>query len=663
MFKKIVNVIFIMSLIFYSSNSFSDCDWTSDDCTIVNPIKKENLSDTPAAVTVIDRKMIEDYNFSSISSAVQTIAGFQIYRTFFKQRIPTARGVLQDNYANKVLVMINGVPSWQAISGEGNLDRVSIYDVERIEVLKGPASVIYGSQAYTGAINIVLRKPKSDDSENGFNGQIHAGIGNKGAHSVGAHHYNSSEEDKWSIFASVNEERGHRYGYKITDEDNVHGTINDYVDNFNANVLFEYKEHSFLINAFRSNESNLGVDLKFANGAGYNHDVDGILLGYTYSHDWSENYKTNLQLFYDLNERNFSRSADDDFRSNVLGYRLGGNIRNLFSIIPKKLDIEIGGDFERRKSQEYTSYLNSTNSIITDNNLSDRKMDEYSGYLQVDWKPLDKWRILLGSRVTENEIFGSNVSSRGTIIWSINTENAIKLIAGQSFRTPSFFELYFTPADARMGAGYENLAPETADTFELAYQYAKNNFYIQTLLYHSIYQDKIQRINRDLIYPDGTVVKGANIYTNGGEFTANGLEVEFKYTNPNIVNLFLNLDYIYGSDGDLIPGTDHYNFKYIPKFTASAGVHKKLGNFGISLLGNYIGSTSGPEEKIDDSFIFDFNLAYQHKYRNLQLKHVMSIHNVSDTLVTVPEYVRRKGVNELPLEYERSIFYSLVANF
>ncbi|WP_069471268.1 TonB-dependent receptor plug domain-containing protein [Candidatus Marithrix sp. Canyon 246] len=655
MFKKIVNVVFMMSIIFYSSNSLSNCrDWTSDcEVGVGSPIKTETLSETPAAVTVIDRGMIEDYNFSSISSAVQTIAGFQMYRTYFKQRIPTSRGILQDNYANKVLVMINGVPSWHGVTGEGNLDRVSIYDVERIEVLKGPASVIYGSQAYTGAINIILRQPK-DSKKGEFNGQIHAGIGNKGGHSVGANHYNSSSENDWSLFTSVNEERGNRYRYNYTDESKSSSSIDDYVDNFNANALFKYKEHTFLINAFRSNEANFGVDLQ--NGAGNNHDVDGILLGYTYSHAWNEKAKTNLQLFYDLNERNFSRTNNDDERSNVLGYRLGGNIRNLFSIIPTKLDLEIGSDFERRKSQEYLSYQNSTNTIISDHNLADRKMDEYSGYLQLDWKPLQAWRILLGSRITENEIYGSNVSSRGTIIWTLNQQNSIKFIAGQSFRTPSFFELYFNNPKANTATGNENLVPETADTFELAYQYAKDNFYMQTLLYHSIYQDKIQRIENPSS-PD------ANIYKNVGEFTADGLEIELKYSNPKIANFFLNLDYIYGSDGDLIPGTDHYNFKYIPKFTASAGVHKKLGNFGISLLGNYIGSTNGPEEKIDDSFIFDFNLAYQHKYKNLQLKHVISINNLSDTLVTVPEYVRRNGVNELPLEYERSIFYSLVANF
>ena len=90
----------------------------------------------------------------------KTLAGIQVYRTAFKQQVATVRGVLQDHYANKVLVMINNVPSWHAVTGEGNLDRVSIHDVERIEVLRGPASVTYGSQAYVGAINLIFSAAK-----------------------------------------------------------------------------------------------------------------------------------------------------------------------------------------------------------------------------------------------------------------------------------------------------------------------------------------------------------------------------------------------------------------------------------------------------------------------------------------------------------------------
>ncbi len=615
--------------------------------------KAETSLQSPSTVTVIDRQMIEEYNFASISAAVETLSGVQVYRTAFKQQVTTIRGVLQDHYANKVLIMINNIPSWHAITGEGNLDRLSIHDVERIEVLRGPASVIYGSQAYVGAINIILRKDTKE---------LHTSIGTKGKRSIGAN-YRYNAANGLSIFTALNKAHGQRYQDNFTDEAGVNSDIEDYHDSLNATAEVEYKDHAVLLNVFRNDEGNYeGSTQKFSAGAGNNHDVDGILLGYTYSHDWTQKFYSKMHLFYDQNERNFSRSANDDVRANVLGHRIGGNISNILTW-NDKLEFELGADYELRTSKEYKNIQQSSNTILAENNLSDRSIYEYSGYAQIDWKPLKKWRILLGSRLTKSKTFGENVSSRGTIVYSIDEKNAIKFIAGQSFRTPSLFELYFiTPTNSVFGS--ENLAPETADTFEIGYQHSQGYFYIQTLAYYSIYQNKIHRIQDDVVLNDGTVANNVSVYTNGREFTAKGLEFEVKYLNPRFANIFLNFSYVAGDDGDKLPGTEHYNFKYVPDFTTSIGVQKNFQGIDIAVIGNYSDSANSHQESVDDYFSLNLNLAYQHKYNSLQLKHVLSMQNLTDAQVAIPEYVRRKEINELPLVgSERSIFYSLIVGF
>jgi outer membrane cobalamin receptor len=618
-------------------------------------MKAETTIQSASTVTVIDRQMIEEYTFASISAAVDTLAGIQVYRTAFKHQVSTVRGVLQDHYANKVLILINGVASWHSITGEGNLERLSIHDVERIEVLRGPASVIYGTQAYTGAINIVLRKTDT----NGGTATVHTGIGNKGAYSVGSN-YRYKSKNGLSIFAALNKEEGKttRYDNHI-DEKGISGVVDDYVDSFNATLQLQYKQHSLLINAYRNDEGEFeGAGQSYASGAGKNQDVDGLLIGYNYSHNWTQHSLSKVQLFYDLNERNFSRSLDDDIRANVLGYRLGGNLRNLFSV-SENLGIEIGGDYEFRNSQEYKNYRVSSQSLLANNNLFNRSVYEYSAYAQVDWKPSPAWKIILGSRFTENQLFGSNVSSRGTLAYFIDDKNTIKFIAGQSFRTPSLFELYFITSGKTV-FGNENLKPETADTFEFAYQHVNGPFYMQTLAYYSVYKDKIFRIKRD-VDGDGDL---DNVYANGNKFSATGLEFELKYLNPEYANVFLNLDYVHGDDGDRQPGSNHYNFKYVPKFNASIGLNKNLGSFNLSLIGKYIGSREGPMHKIDDSIILDLNFAYEHQFKTFSLKQVVSIQNLTDTQVDFPEYVFRQGLNDVPLESsDRAIFYSLIANF
>lgn len=128
----------------------------------VGSTKATTVFTSPSTVSVIDQDMIRNYGFQSIAEALNTVAGFSVLRTASRQEIPTSRGILQDHFPNKVLFMINDVPTWNPVTSEmGPLDRVSINDVERIEVLKRPASVLYGTNAYTGAINIVLKSHKS----------------------------------------------------------------------------------------------------------------------------------------------------------------------------------------------------------------------------------------------------------------------------------------------------------------------------------------------------------------------------------------------------------------------------------------------------------------------------------------------------------------------
>ncbi|TPW14461.1 MAG: iron complex outermembrane recepter protein, partial [bacterium] len=131
----------------------------------VASVTAETVFKTPSTVSVIDREMIRRYQFHSIAEAVETVAGFSVGRTYLKRNLPTSRGILQDHYANKVLVMINGIPAWHAVTGEGSLDRIGIEEVQRIEVLKGPASVLYGTNAYSGAVNLVLRDGKQSPAE------------------------------------------------------------------------------------------------------------------------------------------------------------------------------------------------------------------------------------------------------------------------------------------------------------------------------------------------------------------------------------------------------------------------------------------------------------------------------------------------------------------
>src|SRR5262249_36657671 len=142
--------------------------------TTVSSTEQRSVFHTPSSVSVMDRDTIKRYGFRTVAEAVDTMAGFATVRTSSRIDVPTSRWVLEPPYANKVLLMINGVPTWQPVTGDTTLARVDIDQVDRIEVLRGPSSVLYGTNAYAGAINVVLR---CQTGASATSGAVYGGIG------------------------------------------------------------------------------------------------------------------------------------------------------------------------------------------------------------------------------------------------------------------------------------------------------------------------------------------------------------------------------------------------------------------------------------------------------------------------------------------------------
>lgn len=619
----------------------------------VSGAKEESVLKSASVVSVVDRQTIDHYNFPTISSAVETLAGVQMSRSYLKAGVTTLRGVLQDNYANKVLVMINNVPTWHAVTGEGELDRINIHDVERIEVLRGPASVIYGSQAYSGAINIVLRDAKPGE----MHGGVHGGWGSNGGWDAGGN-FRYATTNGWSVVGSVNRLEGVRHYYEFADERGVQGTVKDFLDNQNVTLNLGYQQHAILFSGYQQDEGYFGVEPLYSSGAGIPHEVEGFLTAYTLRQEWNDRFETDLTAFFDWNERNLARRADDSQRANVLGWRSGGSVRNRYAATDK-WNLELGGDFEYRNSLEYLNYDTATGAPLDENNMADRHVSEFSIYAQTDysWKNVT---ALIGGRFTHNELTGNNFSPRAAIVWQINSYHALKLMGGESFRSPSLFESYFIPR-ARTVFGNPDLEPEKNDTIELVYQYSRGRFYGQAGVYQAWYKDKIFRN-----FGDFAGNTGVAFYDNGGTFTAQGIELELKYQHPRWFDAFLNFDFVHGDDGDEVPGTDHYNFKYVPDFTLSGGVHRRFGPVDVAWTANYVDNTQATAVEVDAFTTMNASLSYRHQARKATFKHTLAVNNLLDEDAVVPEYVRRRatGVQQLPIIVPgRSVYYALSISF
>lgn len=605
----------------------------------VSSTKPTTLLNTPSSVTVIDQSMIKAYNVLSVSDALALVPGFSNWRTYMKRDLPTARGILQDMYANKVLVMINNVPSWNAVTGEPTLNRVDINDVERIEVLKGPASVLYGTNAYAGAINIVLKNRSSRPE-----GSAYARIGDRREFSAGGNYI--FKRGDFTLFAAGSGSSVKGYNQVFKDESGTSGHLNEYTYGSNLTVAAQTKHHSILFNTFNFHESFLGNTLTFASGAGRDEVTDGSLFNYTLSVPLAQRVHLTYGLVHDWNQRNFSRSADDRTRSNIDGYNLTNYLKSEW-LLTDKLTASVGFDYNYRKDIEYKNYNTLTEATLEENNLKDRSQNESSVYGDLGLR-VSHLNLLAGTRYTHNSVFGGNVSSRGTAVWEVNETNSFKAIVGQSFRSPSFFEQYFQTS-AKTVFGNPNLQPEKSTSYEFAYLTSFRKLFVQALGYHAIYDNKITRVQKDKVL----------VYSNSSEFSANGLELEMKYNKPEFVNTFLNYSFISGDKGDQLNNDGNYNFKYIPRHTISAGMAKSIKNLSLSGMVSLMSSMHGPKLEIPKQATADVSVGYTHQAQGHTVYHSLSVRNLFDKDVVLPEYVRRNVLNEVTAGLGRAVVYTL----
>ena len=136
----------------------------SEEIEIINPITvtgyhyPKKLTETGSAVTIITNEEIEQSGMQYVSQVLSATAGFQAYKSGGPQSL--TRAFLRGNETDHTLVLINGIKIVDSSTGRGSVDleRLKVTGVERIEVLRGSQSAIYGSEAIGGVINIILKR-------------------------------------------------------------------------------------------------------------------------------------------------------------------------------------------------------------------------------------------------------------------------------------------------------------------------------------------------------------------------------------------------------------------------------------------------------------------------------------------------------------------------
>lgn len=553
-----------------------------------------NRNNVPLSISVIDRRQIE----ASSESALLPVLSKRIPGLFVTEKGITGFGISSGSagvinirgvgQSNKVLMLFDGQPQWAGVFGHALPDTYVASDIERVEVVRGPGSLLYGSNAMGGVVNIITRQ----HLEQGRRTQARVMYGSYNTQKYMIN--NGYNIGKFSSFLSVNHDRtdGHRsnsdfhitngfanLGYKFNDAYKMTGNVSlaKYRTVDPGTVTSPLLDH--VMNIFRGTSS-----FGFEN----NHEKTSGALRFFYS--WGH-HKINDGYAPSGTPRKYLFMSDD--------HNTGVQLYQSFRLLPGNT-ITAGFDYKNWGGHAWNDSVNGKVGEIVD-----KTVNETAGYaiVQQDFGILS---LNGGVRYEHSSAYGGEwVPQAGFSIRPMKG-NVIKGSFSKGYRSPTLRELYISYLP--YSKANPDLNPESMLNYELSVgQYFMDNrlhaeltgFYIEGKNMISVVQRQLSNVS--------------HFYNSGIEF-----EADFQATR----NLSFDMNYSYlHTNKTLIAAPKHKFYAgttYTPgRFTFDVNVQSIFG------LYTYVGSKETDNKKEDYTVLnakISYHLGKMHKGSNLFVK-------------------------------------------
>lgn len=481
--------------------------------------------DVPAATTVITAEDIKKSGAANASDALEKVNGF-VYKSF------GPNGAAMGAMTNEVnvrglkggaLVLMNGNPiAWR---GKYNLDQIPASQIERIEIVKGSGSVLYGSEAVAGVINIITKKKSTNE--------VHAGFGNYGQRSCGV----TLGDDKFGFYYNYDKfGRRDKLTYTDYEQARLHAqTRTDIYDIVKQNMGVTYRVNprlDFQVGYYET-EGKYSRTITAVDNTHGPTAAQHIRIGEPYNRRKYETkqYITQLNyrdskwkgsLFFNtgtlefkgpsyFNSRTGLRTPNGRYHTREKNMTYGIDMQRTWRVNPKSTAI-LGVDLMHERFADIPTDASTDNARYSRNN----------------WGVFGQWEQRFDERNTG--IFGlretwttgaargqnyHNLSASAQWLHKLNRENSVYLNVSQSFVMPTFAQMY--PNNDRQMAA-PDLRPQKGVNYEIGWKQKHNGHSWKAALFHMRVKDNITaKVNRI------------------------GGRAEYQYTNEDFRNIGLEL--------------------------------------------------------------------------------------------------------------------------
>ena len=518
--KKSMTRLFIMLVVSatgYSAHAESVTDsLTLQEVVVTGTRNATDVRHLPMTVTVIGRETLtEQYQANVLPTVMQQVPGlFVTSRSMMGYGVSTGgsgginlRGI--SGGAGQLLVLIDGHPQYQGIYGHPISDSYQTLMAERVEVLRGPASVLYGSNAMGGVMNIVTRSMKED----GMKTSVNLGAGSYGTVQAEASNQLRSGKFSSTVSAQYGRTDNHRPRMGFEQYGGYLKLGYDFNDHWNAYIDAD-------ITHFNASHPGTTTSPLFDADQRITRGVISAALENHYG--WTSGA---ISAYSNFGRHKIDDGTADPTKPTARYFRSKDALTGISWYQSAQLfegnRLTVGIDYQNIYGNAYYTSKETGDVLDTPNKQSGRSYrNEIAGYVDFRQDLLSWLTIDAGIRLDHHSVTGTEwIPQAGLVIRPVST-GELKAMASKGFRNPTMREMYLYPPSN------EELEPERIWNYELswrhridAFSYGLNIFYIKG-------DNMIQTIQRKNV--------------NTGEIENYGAEIEATWRVNNNLSLTTN---------------------------------------------------------------------------------------------------------------------------
>lgn len=564
-------------------------EFALDDMVITASRVPTQKVDTPADISVITKEEIADQNYANVSDALRAIPGVNVLGSGAKGSSMGQDKILL-NGDERVLVLVDGRRMNLGSSGNSSADWLPpVNAIERIEVLKGGGSALYGTDAVGGVINVIMKK--GSDIGNHVTVKAAGGSWNAEQYAISA---SGSTDSGLGLIVSATKERRGEYKFK-----NANGKSqllkNSGYDDTGVIVKLDQKV---------GEDNRIGVNFEHINADG------GSPFGYSGfgNTDSHKRISNNVALRYNWNESSDERGYVQVYKNHQHAHFRSPVASRQSNFTDSTIGIEAQQNFKFSDTDEMTAGLEYYKTTVDNNALYTGKRDinNKAIFAENRWEFAPTWQLNAGLRYDHHSKYGSEVTPKVALNKKFDENSNVYLSWGRVFNAPTTDDLFWHQVDSSQWGtfytyGDPNLKPEKGYVWTFGGNTKLNE---KTSLSANVFYSKIT----DAIDWDYTSVPNYTLAVNVNKEKRRGLELSLNHDFDDNLSAYASYTYVQvkqdkgkGFTKDLTTKPNIYR----------AGLKYKNADWLFTLNANAV--TGQSEKNFVDSSYFTLDLGAQYK--------------------------------------------------